>query len=136
MPLTSGALGRVSLFADLKPKELDRLLKSFREREFAPGGVVMTEGSTGTGFYVIESGTAVVARGGKEVARLGPGDTVGEIALIDGGTRTATVTAETDLRCHGLTAWDFRGIAESDARISWALVQALARRLREAQLDD
>lgn len=136
MPLTSSDLGRVPIFADLKPKELDRLLKSFREREFAAGDEVMSQGSTGTGFYVIEQGTALVTRGGSEVARLGPGAYFGEIALIDGGTRTATVTAETGLHCHALSAWDFRGIAESDSRISWALVQALARRLREAQLDD
>jgi CRP-like cAMP-binding protein len=136
MPLTSAALGRVPLFADLKPKELDRLLKSFKERSVAAGAPVMEQGSSGTGFYVIESGTVLVTRSGKDVARLGPGSYFGEIALIDGGTRTATVTAETDLLCHGLASWDFRGIAESDGRIAWALVQALARRVREAEPDE
>jgi CRP/FNR family cyclic AMP-dependent transcriptional regulator len=136
MALTREALGRVPLFADLKPKELTRLLKSFKERTFEAGESVMAQGSPGTAFYVIEAGTAVITRTGKEVVRLGPGDFFGEIALIDGGDRTATVSAATELRCHGLAAWDFRGIVESDGRIAWALVEALTRRLREAEASD
>jgi CRP-like cAMP-binding protein len=136
MALTSDALGRVPLFADLKPKELERLCKSLKQRTFAAGETVMAEGGSGAGFFVIEAGTAVVNRGGSEVARLGPGEYFGEIALIDGGARTATVTAESELRCHGLAAWDFRGIVESDGRIAWKLLQALPARLREASASD
>ena len=136
MALTSDALGRVPLFVDLKPKELDRLRKSFKERTFEAGETVMTQGGSGAGFFVIEAGTAVVTRGGNEVARLGPGEYFGEIALIDGGARTATVTAATELRCHGLASWDFRGIVESDGRIAWKLLQALPERLRKADASD
>ena len=92
-----------------------------------------SEGEAGTGFFVIESGEAVVAVGGEELRRLGPGDYFGDVALIDMGSRTATVTAESELHCYGLTFWDFRPLVESDARIAWPLLQVMAKRLREAE---
>ena len=126
-------LQRIPLFADLKPKELDRLSDSFKERTFKAGETIASEGESGTGFFVIESGEAVVDIGGDERGRLGPGDYFGDVALIDMGARTATVTAESDLHTYGLTFWDFRPLVESDARIAWPLLQAMAKRLREAE---
>ena len=82
---------------------------------------------------MIESGEAVVSAGGEELRRLGPGDYFGDIALIDMGARTASILAESDLHCYGLTFWDFRPLVESDARIAWPLLQAMAKRLREAE---
>jgi CRP-like cAMP-binding protein len=84
-------------------------------------------------FFVIESGDATVALGGKDIARLSAGDYFGEVALIDDGARTATVTATTDLVCHGLTYWEFRPLVQHNATIGWNLLQTLARRLRNAQ---
>lgn len=136
MPVSPDVLGQVPLFSQLKRKELERLTRHFLERRFAPGDEIMSEGNIGTGMYIVESGTAQVVRAGKVIATVGPAGFFGEIALIDGGTRTATVIAQTELLCHGLTAWDFRGIVEKDARISWALTQELARRLRANHLDD
>jgi CRP/FNR family transcriptional regulator, cyclic AMP receptor protein len=126
-------LQRIPLFAGLEPKELDRLSGSFKERTFSAGETVASEGEAGTGFFVIESGEAVVAVGGEERGRLGPGDYFGDVALIDMGSRTATVTVESELHCYGLTFWDFRPLVESDARIAWPLLQAMAKRLREAE---
>jgi CRP-like cAMP-binding protein len=126
-------LQRIPLFADLEPRELERLSGSFKERTFEAGHSVATEGEGGAGFFVIESGEAVVSVHGDERGRLGPGDYFGDIALIDQGSRSATITADSDLHCYGLTFWDFRPLVESDARIAWPLLQAMAKRLRAAE---
>jgi CRP/FNR family cyclic AMP-dependent transcriptional regulator len=126
-------LRKIPLFAGLETSELERLGGSFKERTFGAGQTVASEGESGAGFFVIEAGEAVVKVGDEEVRRLGPGDYFGDIALIDMGARTASITAESDLRCYGLTFWDFRPLVESDARIAWPLLQAMAKRLREAE---
>ena len=71
--------------------------------------------------------------GGDEVATLGAGDHFGEIALIDEGARSATVTATTDLVCHGLTYWEFRPLVQENGAIGWKLLQTMARMLRAAE---
>jgi CRP-like cAMP-binding protein len=126
-------LQKIPLFAGLKPKEVQQLSNSFKERVFEPGETVAAEGEAVNRFFVIESGEAVVDVGGEERGRLGPGDYFGDIAMIDLGSRTATITAEGELRCYSLTFWDFRPLVESDARIAWPLLQAMAKRLREAE---
>jgi CRP-like cAMP-binding protein len=126
-------LRKIPIFAGLDTRELESLGGSFKERTFNAGDTVATEGESGAGFFVIESGEAVVGVGGEERGRLGPGDYFGDIALIDMGARTATVTADSELHCYGLTFWDFRPLVESDARIAWPLLQAMAKRLREAE---
>lgn len=128
-------LQRVPLFAELEPKELERLSGSFKERTFAAGDSVASEGEGGAGFFVIESGEAVVRVHGDERGHLGPGDYFGDIAMIDQGDRTASIEAQSDLKCYGLTFWDFRPLVESDARIAWPLLQAMAKRLRAAESD-
>jgi CRP/FNR family transcriptional regulator, cyclic AMP receptor protein len=126
-------LERVPLFADFEHGDLQRLARSFKERTFNAGTTVAEEGRTGAGFFVIESGEASVSVRGSERAKLGPGDYFGEIALIDEGARSATVTADSDLRCYGLTSWEFRPLVESDASIAWKLLETMAKRLRAAQ---
>ena len=121
------------LFAELEPRELERLSGSFKERTFSAGELVATEGEGAAGFFVIESGEAAVNVHGEERGRLGPGDYFGDIAMIDQGDRTASIQAESDLKCYGLTFWDFRPLVESDARIAWPLLQAMAKRLRAAE---
>jgi CRP/FNR family transcriptional regulator, cyclic AMP receptor protein len=128
-------LQHVPLFAELRQRELKRLSGSFKERKFEAGESVATEGEHGAGFFVIESGEAVVKVHGEERARLGPGDYFGDIAMIDQGDRTASIEAVTELECYGLTFWDFRPLIESDARIAWPLLQAMAKRLRAAEAD-
>ena len=128
-------LQRVPLFAELKPRELQRLSGSFKERTFSEGASVATEGEGAAGFFVIESGEAVVTVHGDERGRLGPGDYFGDIAMIDQGDRTATILAKSELKCYGLTFWDFRPLVESDARIAWPLLQVMAKRLRAAEAE-
>jgi CRP-like cAMP-binding protein len=126
-------LQRVPLFADFERRELERLARSFKERTFEAGSTVAGEGRTGAGFFVIESGEASVSVHGQERAKVGPGDYFGEIALIDEGARSATITADSDLHCYGLTSWEFRPLVEGNASIAWKLLETMAKRLRAAQ---
>lgn len=137
MPAPVELLQRVPLFADLERRDLERIAESFKERTFAPGDVVAEEGAGGIGFFVIESGTAKVSVQGEERGTMGPGDTFGEVALIDDShRRTATVKADTELRCYGLTSWEFRPLVEANASIAWKLLETMAKRLRAAEQDN
>jgi CRP/FNR family transcriptional regulator, cyclic AMP receptor protein len=127
------ALRQVPLFAELGDRELQRLAGHFKERTFPEGSSVTAEGGPGTGFFIIADGNATVSVHGEEKSTLGPGDFFGEIALVDEGMRTATITAATDLRCYGLTAWEFRPFVEEHPQVAWPLLKQMARRLREAQ---
>lgn len=126
-------LQRVPLFADLNRKELGQIARLFKERRFAGGETVAREGSGGAAFYLIDSGEATVTLRGEQRTTLKPGDYFGEIALIDEGARSATVTASSDLLCWGLTFWDFRPLVQGNAAIGWKLLQALAKLLRDAE---
>jgi hypothetical protein len=125
-------LHRVPLFADLNRREVEQVARLFKERRFSEGETVVKEGSGGAAFFLIDSGEARVSVGGKQRATLKPGDYFGEIALIDEGARSATITASSDLVCYGLTFWDFRPLVQKNAAIGWKLLQSLAKRLREA----
>jgi phosphoenolpyruvate synthase/pyruvate phosphate dikinase len=126
-------LPAVPLFAGLSEHEVEQLATLFKARRFAAGETVIREGSGGASFYLIDSGQARVTIRGDEVAMLGPGDHFGEIALIDGGERLATVTAVTDLVCHGATYWEFRPLVQQNGAIGWKLLQSMAKMLRDAQ---
>ena len=126
-------LRSVPLFSELEKKDLELLANTFKERTFSPGDTIAREGERGVGFFLIASGTANVIQGGEHRATLGPGDYFGEIALIDDGARSATVTADTELRCYGMTSWEFRPLVESNASIAWRLLQVMAKRLRTAE---
>jgi CRP-like cAMP-binding protein len=126
-------LQRVPLFADLTRNEVQQIARLFKERRFAKGDPIIKEGSGGAAFFVIESGEATVFIGGQQHATLKPGDYFGEIALIDEGTRMATITAVTDMLCHGVTFWDFRPLVESNGVIGWKLLQRMTKMLRDAR---
>ena len=123
----------IPLFTGLAPEQVDEVACLFKERRFAAGDTVIREGSGGAAFFLIDAGEAIVSARGEECARLGPGDCFGELAMIDEGTRSATVTASTELVCWGLTYWDFRPLVETNGAIGWNLLQALAKRLRAAE---
>jgi CRP/FNR family transcriptional regulator, cyclic AMP receptor protein len=127
------ALRKVPLFAGLSEDDLERLARQMKERRFAEGSTVTAEGAGGAGFFVIIDGNATVVVGDEERARLGPGDYFGEIALIDEGMRSATINANSELLCYGMTAWEFRPFIEEHPQVAWAMLQTMARRLRESQ---
>jgi CRP/FNR family transcriptional regulator, cyclic AMP receptor protein len=124
---------RVPLFSDLDNRELRQIAQSMKERTFRAGDTVTQEGRGGVGFFVIANGTAKVSVGGEQVRTFGPGDYFGEIGLIADIDRTATITAESDLTCYGMTSWDFRPLVESNASIAWKMLQVMAQRLKEAE---
>jgi CRP/FNR family transcriptional regulator, cyclic AMP receptor protein len=127
------AIAQVPMFAQMPEKERKHLAGSFKERTFPAGKVISEVGQEGVGFFIIESGTASVVVGGKLRRKLGPGDFFGEMALIEDWVRTATVTADSDLHCYGLTAWDFRPMVQTHPDVAWALLVTMARRVREIE---
>jgi CRP/FNR family transcriptional regulator, cyclic AMP receptor protein len=118
---------KIQLFAGLSDKELASVAAPFKDESYEPGAVVVEEGTTGSGFFVMESGRAMVSVRGQELRELGPGDHFGEIALIADSPRTATVSAITSLRCHTISRDDFRKIVETQPSIAWKLLENLAR---------
>jgi len=120
-------LQRVPIFEGLDKRELERIAASMKPRTFKPGEKVTVEGQGGVGFFVIESGEAKVTIGGDDRRTLGPGDYFGEVALLTDKPRTATITADSELRCYGMTSWEFRPLVETHGSIAWSLLQAMAK---------
>ena len=127
------ALRSTSLFAKVPDKELDRLAGAMRERRVSAGEEILSEGTGGVGFFVIESGEATVTQDGTELRTLGPGEGFGEMSLIDQKPRSATVRASSDMVCHGITAWEFRPLVEEQPALAWSLLETLVARLRAAE---
>lgn len=129
------ALKKVPLLAGLGDRELQRLAGQLHERKFPAGSTAVSEGATGTGFFVIAEGEAEVEIGGQVRSKLGAGDYFGEMALIDEGIRSASIKAVTDLTCYGMTPWEFKPFVDEHSEVAWTLLQNMTRRLREAQSD-
>jgi CRP-like cAMP-binding protein len=96
-----------------------------------------SEDQGGVGFFVIAEGSARVTVAATGLTRtLGPGDCFGEMALITGQPRSAGIAAETDVQCWVLSQWHFKPLVLDNPGLAWALLEVLARRVRETQLRD
>ena len=124
-------LANTALFAGLSRRSLETLSQMAREVVHDAGHDVVTEGSSAYGLELIMEGTATVSIGGAAVARLGPGDSFGEIALLDAGLRTATVTAETHLRVLAIHGAGFRDVLRSDPDLAAGVISHLVSLVRE-----
>src|SRR5689334_22397076 len=98
-----------------------------KQRTFRAGDTVTAEGQGGIGFFIIEEGEADVTVAGESRRKLGPRDYFGEVALLNDSPRTATIIAESDLRCYGMTSWDFKPLVETHSSIAWKMLQAMAK---------
>jgi CRP-like cAMP-binding protein len=125
-------LRAVPLFAHCTPKEIDFIVTQVEDMDFPEGKVLCTEGQSGADFFILLSGSADVTRNGKKIATMSPGDFFGEIALVDGGKRTATVTAASPSRCLVLGPRQFQNVIHQDTDIAHSVMKALTLRVREA----
>src|SRR5947209_6640079 len=117
------ALSRVPLFTRLAPRQLRKLLAAAPEDRYDAGRVIVREGGRGDSVFVILEGTARVVRHERTVARRSEGEFFGEISMIDGRVRTASVIAETPIRCLVLFREDMKKIVMSDPQAAWAMLE-------------
>jgi CRP/FNR family cyclic AMP-dependent transcriptional regulator len=129
-------LARVPLLSGLEPSELERIAQVAIPRSFPKGARIFHEGDRSDACYVIRSGEVRVTRehpDGRAIAlaTLGPGELVGELAMLDGGVRSASVETLTEAELLAVAATDMKGLLERNAQITAKLVVALTKRLRE-----
>lgn len=124
-------LAEIPLFTALSKKDLQRIAKASNEVTRPAGTVLVDQGDQGREAFVMIDGTATVTRNGRKVGVLSPGDSVGELSLLDHGPRTATVTADTDITVLVLSAREFAGVLEEVPGLAQKLLGQLAARVRE-----
>ncbi|MBI4493171.1 MAG: Crp/Fnr family transcriptional regulator [Chloroflexi bacterium] len=140
MVATSTALGtlrRCSLFARLAVESLEALARHAQERRFAPGDVILRQAEVGSGLFLIASGRVRVFRVSEEGQQasldiLGPGECIGELAVLDSGSGSASAIAMDDVACVYLPGREVVSALEQSPAAMWALVGLLCRRLRRA----
>jgi CRP-like cAMP-binding protein len=125
----------VAIFRDLDEKELHRIVAAGKEVRFDPGTVVAQQHGGAAGLHVIMAGEVSVDVDGHERARLGPGNYFGEMSLLDGLPRSATVKAEEETTTFALTSWQFLPLLDEYPSISRALLVELCARLRRVEHD-
>ena len=128
-------LRNVPLFADCSGRVLEQVATLVDEVDVQAGTVLTREGERGREFFVLLSGRLRVEREGREIHRLVPGDFLGEISLIDGGPRTATVVADYDSKVLVVEHHAFNQLLEAHPMIQMEVLKALARRVRRLEPD-
>jgi CRP/FNR family cyclic AMP-dependent transcriptional regulator len=123
----------VPLFSEFGDKELQRVAAIVKEVEFPAGKEIAKQGESGIGFHMIVEGEASVSVDGASHASLGPGSYFGEMSLLDGGPRSATVAAASDLKTISITSWDFNAVLDQYPELARKLLVELCRRLRSVE---
>jgi CRP-like cAMP-binding protein len=126
------AISGFGLFADLSAPQLEAVIHIFDERMFAQGETIIHQGLSGSGFFVIVDGEALVSADGRELARLGRGDFFGEVTLLLGVPAIADVTAMRQMRCLVLAGPQLEPFLIRHPKVMYRMLQAQARRLRAA----
>ena len=126
-------LAQVEMFQGMSPKELEAIHEHSREMSFSAGEVIAAEGDRAGRFHLILEGTVSVDVHGTARPSLGPGAAFGEMSLIDDAPRSATLTAETDVRTLSISGFNFRPILLEHPEIALKLLQQLSARLRAVE---
>ena len=126
------ALRNSEMFRNVSAKQLTRIRDAGKEISFKAGSELIVQGEEAGRFFLVLEGTTEVTVNGRKVATLGPGVAYGEVALLDGGLRSATVVALTDVRTFSLASWNFAGFL-SEPSVMEAVIGLLCRRLRSAE---
>jgi CRP/FNR family cyclic AMP-dependent transcriptional regulator len=129
------ALRSVSLFSNLRDRELEELAQLADEVDLPAGHVLMREGETASQMFVIGSGAARVDRGGREIAQVGPGAVLGEMAIIAEGPRTATATLTEPGHLFVVGHREFHALMDDMPSVRECVLTEVARRLRRLELD-
>jgi CRP-like cAMP-binding protein len=124
-------LSSVDLFQGLSKRELQKLMTTAKELAFEEGDTVVAEGDEDGRFYLLLEGGAKIIKGRKTLATLGPGDYFGEISLIDGEPRSATVVTTSAVRALTLARWNFKPLLEEQPSLTRKLLVEMCRRVRE-----
>jgi CRP-like cAMP-binding protein len=132
----SESMARIPMFTACTKRELHTISKLTTQQTVPAGKALTREGEGGSEFAIILEGTAVATRKGREIGRLGPGDYYGEIALLDPGVRTATVTAETPMTLAVLTPSEFSQALDEVPALAHKILRGLARRVHELSAED
>jgi CRP-like cAMP-binding protein len=127
-------LQELPLFAGVSKRHVRKIAALATEARFSTGSRIVRQGEPGNAFFVVLDGEASVVRSGLPSIPLGPGDSFGEMALLDGGPRSATVVAKTDVLCLRLARAAFTKMLKSEPEIALVLLGELSRRLRLAEL--
>jgi CRP-like cAMP-binding protein len=123
-------LASVPMLSGLSRRQLRRVLDRMSEHEYREGAAMVRQGTRGETLFLLTDGTAKVARGGRTVAKLSPGDFFGEIAVLDRRPRTASVVAASPVKVLVLHREDLRDILAAEPQAAWSLLEALAGRRR------
>jgi CRP-like cAMP-binding protein len=123
-------LGGVDLFEELSRSELRKIAGLAKVFSFADGETVTEEGTPGGRFHVIQTGAVRVVANGRTRATLGPGEYFGELSLIDGEPRSASVIATEPLTTISIAEWNLRPLLKTQASIAYKLLVVMCRRAR------
>ncbi|MDP9298327.1 MAG: cyclic nucleotide-binding domain-containing protein [Actinomycetota bacterium] len=129
-PKLDGVLGSVPIFAGLSKRQLRQVAAVSELADYMAGHSIVREGEIGDSFFIVLRGQAKVTVKGRTIHRAMPGDHFGEISLLDGGPRTATVTSETPMTLLSISRKSFLRAIEKDPQISFAMMGTMARMIR------
>jgi CRP/FNR family transcriptional regulator, cyclic AMP receptor protein len=129
------SLSQVPIFSQLGPKELENVRNLFTGVSLEAGFVLARQGDRGREFFVVETGTAKVERDGQVIAEVGPGDFQGEFSLLDGGPRSATVTATSPMTVLVCNHGEFMTLLEEFPSIAQQMLPVIVGRLRAMASD-